>query len=154
MAGQNSTGMVTRQRWRYSPGITRLAVAAARVGAPLMHDFCAISLSDLLTPRNKILQRLEAAAQADFVTALYNPKSQKRTELIGQAQQIFLRWRSPDSPVAIVRSVYREGESVQQTTLVAMLEQPIDMVTVVIIGNQSSFALHNYIVTPRRYRIQ
>ncbi|MGL5035186.1 MAG: cobalamin biosynthesis protein, partial [Microcystaceae cyanobacterium] len=92
------------------PGITALQAAAARVGAPLMHDFCAISLSDLLTPKEKILKRLEAAAMADFVTALYNPKSQKRIELIAQAQAIFLQHRSPETPVALVRSVYREDE--------------------------------------------
>ena len=133
------------------PGISAFQAAAARVGAPLMHDFCAISLSDLLTPREKILQRLTAAAQADFVTALYNPKSQKRTELIEQAQQIFLQWRSPSTPVAIVRSVYRSDETIVQTTLGEMLKFPIDMLTVVLIGNESTFAYQNYLITPRGY---
>ncbi|MGA1622695.1 MAG: precorrin-3B C(17)-methyltransferase [Synechocystis sp.] len=133
------------------PGISAFQAAAAKVGAPLMHDFCAISLSDLLTPREKILQRLTAAAQADFVTALYNPKSQKRTELIEQAQQIFLQWRSPSTPVAIVRSVYRRDETIVQTTLGEMLGFPIDMLTVVLIGNESTFAYQNYLITPRGY---
>ncbi|MFN9175507.1 MAG: precorrin-3B C(17)-methyltransferase [Synechocystis sp.] len=133
------------------PGISAFQAAAARVGAPLMHDFCAISLSDLLTPQAKILQRLSAAAQADFVTALYNPKSQKRTELIEQAQAIFLKWRSPSTPVAIVRSVYRPDETIVRTTLGEMLNFPIDMLTVVLIGNQSTFTYQNYLITPRGY---
>jgi cobalt-precorrin 5A hydrolase/precorrin-3B C17-methyltransferase len=133
------------------PGITALQAAAARVGAPLMHDFCAISLSDLLTPREKILQRLQAAAQADFVTALYNPQSQKRRELIGQAQAIFLQHRSPDTPVALVRSAYRADEHITKTTLANLLEHPIDMLTVVLIGNCSTYQYQGWLITPRGY---
>ncbi len=133
------------------PGITALQAAAAKVGAPLMHDFCAISLSDLLTPQAKILQRLTAAAQADFVTALYNPKSQKRTELIATAQRIFLECRSPQTPVALVRSVYREDESIVQTTLAEMLHHPIDMLTVVLIGNTTTYQYKHWLITPRGY---
>ncbi len=133
------------------PGISAFQAAAARVGAPLMHDFCAISLSDLLTPREKILQRLTAAAQADFVTALYNPKSQKRTVLIEQAQAIFLQWRSPTTPVAIVRAVYRQEETIVRTTLGEMLTFPIDMLTVVIIGNSNTYNYQDYLITPRGY---
>jgi len=133
------------------PGITALQAAAARVGAPLMHDFCAISLSDLLTPRDTILQRLTAAAQADFVTALYNPQSQKRTELIQEAQRIFLSHRDPQTPVAIARSVYREEESIIKTTLAAMLTFPIDMLTVVIIGNTTTYLYQDWLITPRGY---
>jgi cobalt-precorrin 5A hydrolase/precorrin-3B C17-methyltransferase len=116
-----------------------------------MHDFCAISLSDLLTPKEKILQRLTAAAQADFVTALYNPKSQKRTELIEQAQAIFLQWRSPTTPVALVRSVYRQDETIVRTTLAEMLNLPIDMLTVVLIGNSNTYNYQDYLITPRGY---
>jgi cobalt-precorrin 5A hydrolase/precorrin-3B C17-methyltransferase len=108
-------------------------------------------LSDLLTPREKILQRLTAAAQADFVTALYNPKSQKRTELIEQAQRIFCQWRSPSTPVALVRSVYRRDETIVRTTLGEMGNFPIDMLTVVLIGNESTFTYQNYLITPRGY---
>jgi cobalt-precorrin 5A hydrolase/precorrin-3B C17-methyltransferase len=133
------------------PGITALQAAAAKVGAPLMHDFCAISLSDLLTPTAKILQRLEAAAQADFVTALYNPKSQKRTELINLTQQIFLKYRHPNNPVALVRSVYRQEEEIIQTTLEKMLDFPIDMLTVVLIGNSTTYQYQNWLITPRGY---
>ena len=133
------------------PGITALQAAAARVGAPLMHDFCAISLSDLLTPREKILQRLQAAAQADFVTALYNPQTQKRRELIGQAQTIFLQHRSPDTPVALVRSAYRADEHITKTTLANLLEHPIDMLTMVLIGNCSTYQYQGWLITPRGY---
>ena len=133
------------------PGITALQSAAARVGAPLMHDFCAISLSDLLTPWEVIVKRLTAAAQGDFVTAIYNPRSRKRTQQIITAQEIFLQSRSPQTPVAIVRSAYREDESVILTTLGEMLEFPIDMLTTVVIGNQSSFNHGDWMITPRGY---
>ena len=133
------------------PGITALQSAAARVGAPLMHDFCAISLSDLLTPWKVIVKRLQAAAQGDFVTAIYNPRSRKRTQQIITAQEIFLQSRSPQTPVAIVNSAYREDESVILTTLGEMLEFPIDMLTTVVIGNQSSFNHGDWMITPRGY---
>jgi cobalt-precorrin 5A hydrolase/precorrin-3B C17-methyltransferase len=133
------------------PGISALQAAAARVGAPLMHDFCAISLSDLLTPWPVIEQRLRAAATADFVVALYNPKSQKRTRQIAIAQSIFADQRSPDTPVAIVRSAYRPDEHVVLTTVAEMLDHPIDMLTVVIIGNRSTQQYHGTLITPRGY---
>lgn len=133
------------------PGITALQAAAARVGAPLMHDFCAISLSDLLTPWPVIEKRLTAAAQADFVTALYNPRSQTRTQQIQIAQQIFLQHRPRETPVAIVRSVYRADEQITLTTLKQMLDQPIDMLTVVLIGNCSTRTFADWMITPRGY---
>jgi len=133
------------------PGITALQAAASRVGAPLMHDFCAISLSDLLTPWDVIEQRLTAAAQADFVTALYNPRSKTRTEQIAIAQQIFMKYRSPDTPVALVRSAYRPDEHLTVTTLAHLLEAPIDMLTTVLIGNQSSRIYADWMITPRGY---
>jgi cobalt-precorrin 5A hydrolase/precorrin-3B C17-methyltransferase len=133
------------------PGISALQAAASRVGAPLMHDFCAISLSDLLTPWEVIEQRLVAAAQADFVTALYNPRSQTRTQQIVTAQQIFLQHRDPDTPVALVRSAYRSDEQITITTLATFLDEAIDMVTTVIIGNRSTRTHANWIITPRGY---
>ncbi|MBD1999192.1 precorrin-3B C(17)-methyltransferase [Leptolyngbya sp. FACHB-541] len=133
------------------PGITALQAAASRVGAPLMHDFCAISLSDLLTPWEVIEQRLTAAAQADFVTALYNPRSQTRTEQIAIAQQIFLKHRDPDTPVALIRSAYRQDEHITLTTLAHFLEASIDMLTTVLIGNQSSRVYADWMITPRGY---
>jgi cobalt-precorrin 5A hydrolase/precorrin-3B C17-methyltransferase len=133
------------------PGITALQAAAARVGAPLMHDFCAISLSDLLTPWQVIEKRLEVAAIGDFVTAIYNPRSQTRIQQIGVAQQIFLQHRNPNTPVAIMRSVYRQDEAIELTTLEKMLEAPIDMLTVILIGNSSTRNYVNWMITPRGY---
>ncbi|NEQ42024.1 MAG: precorrin-3B C(17)-methyltransferase [Leptolyngbya sp. SIOISBB] len=135
------------------PGISALQAAAARVGAPLMHDFCAISLSDLLTPWPVIEKRLQAAAAADFVIALYNPKSQKRTEQIAIAQQILAQHRDPETPVAIVRSAYRPTEAILLTTLADLLDQPIDMLTTVIIGNRSTQLYAGKLITPRGYRV-
>ena len=132
-------------------GITAMQAAAARVGAPLMHDFCAISLSDLLTPWEIIEKRLEAAAQADFITAIYNPRSRTRTEQIVTAQKLFLKHRHPNTPVTIVRSVYREDEQLTLTTLENMLQVPIDMLATVIIGNSSTRNYANWMLTPRGY---
>ena len=133
------------------PGISALQSAASRVGAPLMHDFCAISLSDLLTPWSMIQKRLNAAASGDFITALYNPRSQTRTQQIVTAQAIFSQHRQPDTPVAIVHGAYREDEQVFLTTLEKMLEQPIDMLTTVIIGNSTTRNHAEWMITPRGY---
>ncbi|MDX2243190.1 MAG: precorrin-3B C(17)-methyltransferase [Leptolyngbyaceae cyanobacterium bins.302] len=133
------------------PGITALQAAASRVGTPLMHDFCAISLSDLLTPWEVIEKRLTAVAQADFVVALYNPKSQTRTEQITIAQNIFLQHRDPHTPVAIVRAAYRADEQITVTTLAEFLTHPIDMLTTVLIGNQSTRTHADWMITPRGY---
>jgi cobalt-precorrin 5A hydrolase/precorrin-3B C17-methyltransferase len=119
-----------------------------------MHDFCAISLSDLLTPWEVILKRLEAAASADFVVALYNPRSRSRTEGIKIALEIFRQHRSPQTPVAIARSLYRTEEEVWLTTLEEIDVESIDMLTVVLIGNSNTFAYQNYLITPRGYKIQ
>ncbi|EAW37973.1 precorrin-3B C(17)-methyltransferase [Lyngbya sp. PCC 8106] len=133
------------------PGISALQAAASRVGAPLMHDFCAISLSDLLTPWEMIEKRLKAAAMADFVCALYNPRSRSRTEQLSQAQAIFLQFRSPQTPVALVRSAYRDDEHITLTTLEKLGEVSVDMLTTVLIGNQSTTFHHNWMITPRGY---
>jgi cobalt-precorrin 5A hydrolase/precorrin-3B C17-methyltransferase len=133
------------------PGITAVNAAAARVGTPLMHDFCTISLSDLLTDWETIVKRLEAAAVGDFVIALYNPRSQTRTQHIITAQQIFLKHRHPNTTVAIVRSAYRCDEQIVLTTLDKMLEFPIDMLTTVIVGNSSTRTFADWMITPRGY---
>ncbi|MGB3695200.1 MAG: precorrin-3B C(17)-methyltransferase [Spirulinaceae cyanobacterium] len=133
------------------PGISALQAAAARVGTPLMHDFCAISLSDLLTPWEVIAKRLAAAAQADFVTAIYNPRSQSRTKQIEIAQKTFLKYRDANTPVALVRSAYRQDEEIIITTLGKMLEHSIDMLTTVLIGNCSTQNYANWLITPRGY---
>lgn len=138
---------------RVFPGITAMQGLASRVGAPLMHDFCAISLSDLLTPREVILQRLEAAAMGDFVTGLYNPRSNTRTELIVRAREIFLKYRDPATPVAIGRDIYREDEEITITTLGEMLTCSIDMLTVILIGNSRTRQHADWLITPRGYEI-
>jgi len=133
------------------PGASALNSCAARVGAPLTHDFCAISLSDLLTPWPTIARRLDAAAMADFVVALYNPKSGRRTRQIVEAQRLFLRHRRPDTPVAIVKSAYRRRERIEFTTLDAMCEADIGMLSTVLIGNSNTVVQHGLMVTPRGY---
>jgi len=135
------------------PGISALQAAASRVGTPLMHDFCAISLSDLLTPWEVIEKRLIAAAQADFTTALYNPRSQTRIQQLAIAQSIFLQYRQPHTPVAIVRSAYRDDEQITLTSLGELLETPVDMLTTVLIGNSSTRIHADWMITPRGYRV-
>lgn len=132
-------------------GIAALNACAARLGAPLMHDFAAISLSDLLTPWEKIEQRLEAAASADFVVVIYNPKSKKRAEHIVKARKILLAHRAPETPVGIVTAATRENERIVLTTLEKMLESEIDMQTTIIVGNSMTFAWQGFMVTPRGY---
>ncbi|MEM9534535.1 MAG: precorrin-3B C(17)-methyltransferase [Cyanobacteria bacterium P01_E01_bin.45] len=133
------------------PGITALQAAAARVGTPLMHDFCAISLSDLLTPWDTIEQRLNAAATADFVVALYNPRSRTRTQGLATAKEIFCRYRSPNTPVAIVKSAFRPTEITVVTTLQHFDITQVDMLSTVLIGNSKTFIHANHPITPRGY---
>ena len=133
------------------PGASALNTCAALVGAPLTHDFCAISLSDLLTPWPTIARRLDAVAYADFVVALYNPKSGRRTQQIVEAQRLFLRHRDPQTPVAIVKSAYRPKQRIEFTTLEKMNECDIGMLSTVLIGNSNTFIKHGLMVTPRGY---
>lgn len=122
------------------PGISAFQMASARAGALIGHDFCCISLSDLLTPREDILQRLDAAAAGDFVTAFYNPRSMRRTDLIEIAQQVFLKKRPADTPVIIARSIGREEEEVRIVTLENFNPEEIDMMTIVLFGASTSKA--------------
>ena len=133
------------------PGASAINACAALVGAPLTHDFCSISLSDLLTPWPVIARRLDAVAASDFVVALYNPKSGRRTQQIVQAQALLLRHRRPDTPVAVVKSAYRRRERIEFTTLDKMSECDIGMLTTVLIGNSHTFVQHGLMVTPRGY---
>jgi cobalt-precorrin 5A hydrolase/precorrin-3B C17-methyltransferase len=121
-----------------SPGVSAMQAAAARAGAPLGHDFCAISLSDLLTPWPVIQTRLEAAAAGDFVVALYNPRSTRRREAIANATNILLHHRLPETPALIARNIGRPGESWRTVPLCAVAEADIDMLTVVIVGSSTT----------------
>lgn len=134
------------------PGIAAINGCAARLGAPLMHDFAAVSLSDLLTPWEVIEKRLTAVAMADFVTAIYNPRSKKRTGQIIRAREIFLAHRSPDTPVGIVTAASRDNETVVITTLGKMLDCEIGMQSTVIIGNSQTYTWKELMITPRGYR--
>lgn len=136
------------------PGVTAASSAAASLGAPLMNDFAAISLSDLMTKWPDIKRRLEAAARADFVIALYNPKSKKRVHQLKDAQRIFLKYRRPNTPVGIVKNSRRADEGIMVTTLRDMMKHEIDMTTIVIIGNSQTFKKGNWMVTPRGYKLK
>lgn len=140
---------------RVVPGVSAVNSCAALLGAPLMHDFCTISLSDLLTPWPVIRERVEAAARADFVICFYNPRSQKRTTQLGEACQILLQSRPTTTPVGLVRQAYRENQYSAVTTLGEweQWENDVEMNTVVLVGNRSSFALDGLIVTPRGYAV-
>ena len=133
------------------PGVTALSACASVLGAPLMHDFASISLSDLLTPWDVILRRLRAAAEADFVVALYNPKSSKRVRQIEEAREILLAHRSEETPVGIVKSAMREGESIVLSNLRDMLNHPIGMLTTILVGNSQTRIFSGRMVTPRGY---
>jgi len=136
---------------RIVPGMTALNSCGSLVGAPLVHDFCAISLSDLLTPWPVIVRRIEAAAAADFVVGLYNPASGRRTRQIVEAQAILRRHRSGETPVALVKSAYRKLQSAVLSDLDHFLEYEIGMLTTVLVGSTQSFVFEGYMVTPRGY---
>lgn len=145
--------------WRVAisvhPGVSAMQLAAARAGAPLGHDFCAISLSDLLTPWPAIEARLQAAAQADFVVALYNPASRRRRRQLETARDILLAHRPADTPVVVARNLARPGEQVRVMPLAELSLDTVDMLTVVIIGNSQSRAIGSgeqvWAYTPRGY---
>ena len=132
-------------------GVTATNAAAAIVGAPIMHDYVTISLSNLLTDWKLIKKRLELAAQGDFIVSLYNPKSKGRTTQIAEAQQIMLKYKSKNTPVAIVRNAGRENEEYEITTLENMLNFEINMLTIVLIGNSNTYIKKGKMITPRGY---
>jgi precorrin-3B C17-methyltransferase len=136
---------------RIVPGMTAASSCASLVGAPLVHDFCAISLSDLLTPWPVIARRIEAAAAADFVIGLYNPASGRRTRQIVSAAAILRRHRAGSTPVALVKSAYRTLQHVVLSTLDAFLDHEIGMLTTVLVGSSRTFVFEGYMVTPRGY---
>jgi precorrin-3B C17-methyltransferase len=118
-----------------------------------MTDFAVVSLSDLLTPWEAIRKRLEAAAEVDFVLALYNPRSRRRVRHLEEACEILLRHRAADTPAGVVRNALREGQDVVLTTLSQVPACEVDMMSVVIVGNRSTRRLGPWIVTPRGYRL-
>ncbi len=136
------------------PGIPAFVGAAAILGAPLMHDFASISLSDLLTDWSKIEDRIEAAVKADFVMVLYNPKSSKRKEGLGRAMEIIKRHRGEATPVGIVRNATRTGQEVIVTSIGGFNEyyDRVDMLSIIIVGNSQSYAGSGRIITPRGYK--
>ncbi len=133
------------------PGIAALNACAARLGAPLMHDFAAISLSDLLTPWEVIEKRVRAAAAADFVLVIYNPRSRRRVEQLVKTRDIVMAVRGPRTPVGIVTGAARENERVELTTLEQLTECEVGMQSTVIIGNSQTCCWRNLMITPRGY---
>ena len=133
------------------PGISAFQKAASLLGAPIGHDMCIISMSDLMTPWEVIERRIVAAAVGDFVTAVYNPKSHGRYWQLYRLQEIFLQHRSPDTPVGYVRQAGRDDEVVKLTTLSAFNPEDVDMFTVIIIGNSQSYIADGKLITPRGY---
>lgn len=140
---------------RVIPGITAAVSGAALLGAPLMHDFCVISLSDLMTPWEKIEKRLAFAAESDFVIVLYNPKSRHRADYLQKAVSILKAHGLPGSRLCGLTSrIGRDGETVRTCLLDELAEQPADMFTTVFIGNSETCLLGGRMVTPRGYRIR
>lgn len=133
------------------PGISAFQKAASLLGAPIGHDFCVISLSDLMTPWERIEKRIRAAAMANFVTAVYNPKSEGRYWQLYRLKEIFLEERAPETPVGFVRQAGREEEAVTVTTLEEFDPEQVDMFTVVLIGNSQSYCWEGKLITPRGY---
>ena len=133
------------------PGITAACGGAAVLGAPLMHDFCLISLSGLMTPWEKIEKRLRAAAEADFVLCIYNPSSHKRKDYLARACAILLEAKSPDTPCGYVREIVRDGEAATVLTLGQLKDAQVDMFTTVFVGNSQTKVINGKLVTPRGY---
>lgn len=133
------------------PGIPALCAGAALLGAPLTHDFAAVSLSDLLTSWDTIEQRIDAAARADFVIVIYNPKSKRRDWQLKRAREIILQHRSGDTPVGIVTGAMRPGQQVRITTLAQLQTEAVDMQTTLFVGNRTTRTMGGFMFTPRGY---
>ena len=133
-------------------GIAALNSCAEKLGAPLMHDFATISLSDLLTPWEIIEKRLQAAASADFVIVIYNPKSKKRSWQLAKACEIIGQYREKSTPVGVVKAATRSNEEVHLTSLGDFAPETVDMQSTVIVGNSTSYCWENRMITPRGYR--
>ena len=136
------------------PGVTAAIGGAAVLGAPMIHDCCLISLSDLLTTWEKIEKRLLAAAQADFVICLYNPSSKKRADYLDKACDLMLRYKSEDTVCGVVKNIAREGEAMQILSLKELQKTAVDMFSTVFIGNCDTKVIDGKMVTPRGYRYE
>lgn len=134
------------------PGVTAATGGAAVLGAPLIHDFALISLSDLLTPWEKIEKRLLLASEADFVVCLYNPSSKKRADYLQRACDLMLRFKSPETVCGIVSNIGRDGEACRVLTLAELRDAQVDMFTTVFVGNSQTKEIGGRMVTPRGYR--
>lgn len=133
------------------PGITASSAAGSVVGAPLMHDNCNISLSDLMTPYDEIKKRVRLAAEGDFVISLYNPKSKGRPHYLKECIDIIKEYRNSETPIAVVKHALREGQSVMLTTIGNFSDENVDMMSIVTIGNSKSFYKNDCFITPRGY---
>ncbi|MCD8083192.1 MAG: precorrin-3B C(17)-methyltransferase [Clostridiales bacterium] len=139
---------------RVVPGVTAALAGAAVLGAPLMHDFAVISLSDRMTPWEKIERRLQLAAAADFVICIYNPASRTRADYLRWACDVILKEAEPERICGLVRQIGRDGETARVLTLMELREEPVDMFTTVFIGNSTTRVIDGRMVTPRGYRIR
>lgn len=135
------------------PGVTAASSAASVLGAPLMHDLSIISLSDLMTPLDLIMKRVDCAGMSDMIVCLYNPKSKKRTDYLEQAADILLKYRKKETPVGIVRNAGRKDESKCITTLGELKNADVDMFCIVIVGNSQTYASNGRMITPRGYSL-
>ena len=135
------------------PGVTAALGGSAVLGAPMSHDCCLISLSDLLTPWEMIEKRIRSAADADLVIALYNPSSKKRKTYLSRACQMILEYKSEDTVCGIVKNIAREGEEMKILTLKELVQEQTDMFSTVFIGNRDTKVIRGHMVTPRGYRI-
>lgn len=134
------------------PGVTAATGGAAVLGAPLIHDFALISLSDLLTPWEKIEKRLLLASEADFVICLYNPSSHKRKDYLQKACDLMLQHKAPETVCGLVQNIGREGETYHILTLQELRDTQVDMFTTVFVGNSMTKEINGKMVTPRGYR--
>ncbi|MGG7165391.1 precorrin-3B C(17)-methyltransferase [Clostridium ihumii] len=135
------------------PGVTASSAAASIIGAPLMHDNCNISLSDLLTPYDLIKKRIKLAAEGDFIISLYNPKSNGRPHYLKEAIEIIKEYRNEDTPIAVVKHALRDGQEVNLYKLGNFTDEKVDMMSIVIIGNTNSFYKGDKFITPRGYHV-
>ncbi|UZW15538.1 precorrin-3B C(17)-methyltransferase [Clostridium pasteurianum] len=145
--------LIENEQVEIVPGVTASSAAASILGAPIMHDSCNISLSDLMTPYELIKKRVGAAAQADFVITLYNPKSKGRPHYLKENIETIKKYRNGNTPVAVVKNALREGQEYEIFTLDSFDDSNVDMLSVVLIGNSQSFVKNGVFITPRGYKL-